>query len=47
VDFLLANKVSIPDDVMEDLKDPVEEKEGVGDKILKAIIWLLPLNKEY
>ena len=38
VDFLLANKVSIPDDVMEDLKDPVEEKEGVGDKILKAII---------
>ena len=47
VDFLLANKVSSPDDVMEDLKDPVEEKEGVGDKILKAIIWLLPLNKEY
>ena len=47
VDFLLANKVYIPDDVMEDLKDPVEEKEGVGDKILKAIIWLLPLNKEY
>ena len=51
VDFLLANdlsnKVSIPDDVMEDLKDPVEEKEDVGDKILKAIIWLLPLNKEY
>ena len=47
VDFLLANKVSMPDDVMEDLKDPVEEKEGVGDKILKAIIWLLPLNKEY
>lgn len=40
VDFLLVNKVSIPDDVM-------EEKEGVGDKILKAIIWLLPLNKEY
>lgn len=47
VGFLLANKVSIPDDVMEDLKDPVEEKEGVGDNILKAIIWLLPLNKEY
>lgn len=35
----VSNKVSIPDDVMEDLKDPVEEKEGVGDKILKAIIW--------
>lgn len=43
----LKKKFHIPDEIMEDLKNLEEEKPGIGDKILKAIIWLLPLNKDY